>query len=763
MKKLFIALTSIVLILSIFMFGGLKVNAKQSTVGKIDCLICNPGEDCSSELRFAWKSSEKNCYFYFTVATDPNFSFAQKIKVSGTYDNTSFTNTNSDDAVLVEVYTYEYNMEGLVPDTQYLYKVTTIDNSTSTKTHSAKTASLSGTFNYLWIGDAHLTCFDWATEKRTNNSFKMIKKATEFCGGADLIVSTGDLVSYGSYYADWLEWNESDAFCNYIFADTTGNHDYYSRTIQAGSSKMTDFPYSWEASRNMPTNGITEFVEKGFKSNYYYLYNSCLFIAVDSISSSSPNRLIEKQKTWMKEVVEKEEGNFQWLIVYEHYPYFDGETAATNHYTSCYDAWYKIFDELGVDLAMSGDSHVYLRSKPLKGNKVDASGTVYMTCPQVGDRYRFITERRNDELMEVRIGTGQDKDISNYGLKDASGMSYIQITPESLTLSLIDTSFTVKDTFTIQPHREMPANLIERQAGQKDLLIDSFELLGYNGNEHETLVFDANRASYLKKVAIKNGENTTEITSFASACIDLGNLEDNKTYELDITATFTDGTTRNFKVYGSTYQRFGEISNFQVGVKDGKTVLTWDADVTDIVAKYEVFVDGASIGSTTSSKLELDTKMNINTVYTLKAYTAKDEVLFSTTSSYKLIGDINYDGIISDLDCDAIYNHVFGEELTGTAAKYADLNNDNRINFADVLMMVLYQSGKIEKTYTETYTVTFKDEIGKDLVTVIVEYGDDALAPTAPAKSGYTFVGWSKPVTNVTTDLIVYAVYNKNE
>ena len=57
------------------------------------------------------------------------------------------------------------------------------------------------------------------------------------------------------------------------------------------------------------------------------------------------------------------------------------------------------------------------------------------------------------------------------------------------------------------------------------------------------------------------------------------------------------------------------------------------------------------------------------------------------------------------------------------------------------------------------YTVTFKaddDQIGE---TQNVNFGESATAPTAPEKTGYDFKGWDKTFNNVTSDLIVNAVY----
>ena len=768
MKRLIIALCTFLLAVTLFFSLGSIAQAKQSGVGKIDCLVCNPGEDCSTELRFAWRSNEASSYFYITSGSDTRFANAKRYAVAGKLDKESYTNVSSDTPVEVSLYTFELEIDGLVSGTKYLYKATTIDGTGTSSVHTATTASLTGSFNFVWLGDDHLTHESWS--KRTTFTNNMLQQAVnqvanKGAGNTNLIVSTGDTVSYGSMYDDQLEWNDDLAFSNFVWADSPGNHDYYERwstynaSSGSSSSVMTRYPMSWEAARNMPDNGIESYVSLGYKSNYYFIYNSCLFVSIDSIGSKYTH---DEQEQWLKDTVTKMEGQFQWLIVYEHYPFFDGESASETHYSgSGFANWWKAFDEVGVDLALSGDSHVYLRSKPLKNRQVDETGTVYMTCPQIGDRYRYIEEEQNKDWMAVRIGAK----TGDYGLADKSGLGYFIVTPASITYTLIDTSYQERDTFTISPKRALPDGILEKQKVQDEILANSFELLGKNGSDSEVLVFDFNRVGYMKNLQVKlNGETLFTGNEFESSYIDLGNLEDDKVFELDLHVEFLDGTEKDFKVYGSTYAPYGTIGNFTVGVSDGKTVLTWEANTTNLISKYEVFAGDTSLGTATTTSLALDSKMPLDTVYTLKAYTTNNELIFTQDASYKLYGDINYDGEANIADCNKIFDALFnGETLSSQEKQFGDLNKDGKVNFADATIIMLYQSGKIEKTCTDKYTVTFKDDLGADLSSVKVIYGEDATAPTAPTKEGYTFIGWTKPITNVTSNLVVYAIYQKNE
>lgn len=62
-----------------------------------------------------------------------------------------------------------------------------------------------------------------------------------------------------------------------------------------------------------------------------------------------------------------------------------------------------------------------------------------------------------------------------------------------------------------------------------------------------------------------------------------------------------------------------------------------------------------------------------------------------------------------------------------------------------------------------TYKVTFVNKDGKEITHMEVPYGSDAKAPNAPEVEGYTFTKWDKDYTNVKSDLTVQAVYEINK
>ncbi len=62
----------------------------------------------------------------------------------------------------------------------------------------------------------------------------------------------------------------------------------------------------------------------------------------------------------------------------------------------------------------------------------------------------------------------------------------------------------------------------------------------------------------------------------------------------------------------------------------------------------------------------------------------------------------------------------------------------------------------------ESYTVVFKDWNSTVLDTSIVVFMEDAVPPDNPVREGYIFTGWDSDYTEITSDLVVTAMYDKS-
>lgn len=85
------------------------------------------------------------------------------------------------------------------------------------------------------------------------------------------------------------------------------------------------------------------------------------------------------------------------------------------------------------------------------------------------------------------------------------------------------------------------------------------------------------------------------------------------------------------------------------------------------------------------------------------------------------------------------------------------------LSFIVLLFTFIFAACKDDNKENKTFTVSFYD-VNELISTQIISYGEDAIEPEIPVKSGYIFEKWDKDFTNVKEDLIIKAIYvSKNK
>ncbi|MBQ2943733.1 MAG: hypothetical protein IJD93_03415 [Ruminococcus sp.] len=217
-----------------------------------------------------------------------------------------------------------------------------------------------------------------------------------------------------------------------------------------------------------------------------------------------------------------------------------------------------------------------------------------------------------------------------------------------------------------------------------------------------------------------------------------------------------------FKASGGTYEFKYEISTNRLSVYPAQT----DA-VVEVPTTKTVYVGVIEYIKDFVPTLHYwnDSGLAGDATLTATGETAK----YSVGSSYWSGAEQNFTVYKTTIPADATKMKTFkAEGNTNWAAEES--------TYSENMIILLFEYSNVyhnqKNTYFEpepvvTYTVTFKNWDGTTLATRTVEEGKAATAPTAPTRPAtndtvYTFSGWDKEFTNITSDLVVTALYTES-
>lgn len=378
-------------------------------------IMAGPGQDASRQAIISWHSPCPTSTLEYTDAYGTEFK--NSLTLEGVPTESDWEDRSS-------VYRYRAVLSDLVPGSTYRYRVREKESGTS-EVCEFRTAGTDGTFSFAWLSDIHAkkaSAFDNAQKLL---EYEKQKADISFC------LFTGDMVNQGKRYRYWESCKDSGLLTRMQFAFVIGNHEYYpnKKLETATNSYYLDFAAIPDNHGSSPS------------SDYWFLYNNVLFICLDTIAAQfytdqDINPILESQAKWLEETVRENEGKYKYLIVAQHYAFLDGDVPGTGYY----NFWYPIFDRCKVDLALASDTHAYSRSKVLFNDNEADSGTVYMTSPKTeGSKMSGIIS--DDSKLGTRSAFNS--------VKTVIGGSYVEVTPESLTVHVLGENLTEFDSVTI--------------------------------------------------------------------------------------------------------------------------------------------------------------------------------------------------------------------------------------------------------------------------------------------------------------------------
>ena len=421
------------------------ISAAAQTAENIYSVTSCPGEDASECINVSWAadSTLTDTYVMYSEIADTKWRRAKFIRpeqqefctvFDGVYSKTAENENFYENARFLKC---GASISGLAPDTEYKYAICSGKRMNRkgilSKVRRFKTAGASE-WSCCVISDFHSYP---PIGHRLSVAMDMFDTVKAYDPSIDWVLHVGDVCAWGGSYSFWKRMYEEKPFEDYFWAGVNGNHDNMTRQYRLTNDffRYTDY---------YPRNGYEG--EEGVC--YHFRYGEALFIMLNNENMRS-NDLLLKAQRWVKDVVTKARQSAdapKYIIVCEHYQWFYGGNGAISQYRR----WHDFFDELGVDLAIAGNNHIYVRTGAIfDGVKTDGgSGTVYLqtsSCDdERGELINVNTPMGNADLIEYRWTEGRHT-VSAVSMK---------VNPQCITIALLDRSGNVLDTAVIPAKEE---------------------------------------------------------------------------------------------------------------------------------------------------------------------------------------------------------------------------------------------------------------------------------------------------------------------
>jgi predicted phosphodiesterase len=256
-----------------------------------------------------------------------------------------------------DVAIHEVPLASLQPNTPYIYKVSSITAAGATVTGPLMTFQTAvdpdSAFSFVAIGD---------TQKNPVTTAKIADLAWK--RRPNFVIHLGDVVDNGRDKSEWVE--ELFRPCAELFG------------------RVAVFPAIGNHEKNDPQY-YKYFAVPAPKYYYRYRYGNADFFSIDTNKTSTAKG--GEQYEWLDRELAKSDA--KWKIVYHHHPSyssdnddygdtFKGEKSRLGDRKA--QALIPLYEKHKVDIVFNGHIHVYERSWPVRGGKVDRQdGTIYLT------------------------------------------------------------------------------------------------------------------------------------------------------------------------------------------------------------------------------------------------------------------------------------------------------------------------------------------------------------------------------------------------
>jgi hypothetical protein len=533
----------------------------------------------SNAITIRWKTD---------VATDSKVSIGTSV---GNYTITQNNAASSTD--------HEVRVTGLSADTKYYYAIGTSSQILLSGADqfftTAPAASVTRKMAFAAFGDCG----------RNENGFQSgtLNAYQNFVGSnpADILLLLGDnAYDFGTeaeYNNNFFNVYGNNILKNHVTFPSPGNHDYDFVSQQSRN-------HAYYNVFSAPSNGESGGVPSGTEAFYSYNWGNTHFISLDSYGEESDfTRIYDTtgaQITWLKNDLAA--NNRLWTVVYFHHPpYSMGSHSSDTDFdmTKIRQNLNRILERYGVDLVITGHSHDYERSYPMRNHfgtessfdvgthalynssgKYDGSSNscVYLTSSSNPNKKGTIYIVAGSAGADGGVQNGYPHNAMPFSVDDG-GMFYFTVENNRLDGKFIRRDGVIDDQFTIM-----------KDAG-KSVTINATP--GANTTLTASWVgsYQWSNGATTKSIVVSPNTSTTYTVSDPSGCI-------TDVYNVNVNANTrkVNGTTEapekemkagDWKVYPIPVKKGQQLTvagdtktpyTIQVIAKDGRTILTTTAN-----------------------------------------------------------------------------------------------------------------------------------------------------------------------------------------
>ena len=393
-------------------------------------------EDASRAVTVNYHCDKADSYVLVTRDGDTAFAQAKKVEpVCERWSSKGIENTAKTSTFYTQKrYVCYATLDGLQPDTRYRYKI--VAGKAESEVRTFRTAGQKGSWNFVAFTD-----FQHRENPVTLPLMQMMKDLAE----PDLMLCSGDQVDVAGNEYEWTYLLDNETFKDFVYAASPGDHAYWACDKENGGYPQYDQAYTFNRLFHFPQNGAPG----SRNTSYWFHYNNVLFVALDMDNSdiSTGNRFAEEVQ-WFEETLNRLQGTYQFLVVYQHKSIFGSEIVDSNVARYLRPQWFPVFQKYKVDLVLSGHDHIYSRTFALDGDqpaKAPGQGTYYLDMGSSGDKRRPLDKSLTESPRHAKV-----LDLKESGQSCACN---IEVDDTQMRVTVYDQDRNVVDGFTISAKR----------------------------------------------------------------------------------------------------------------------------------------------------------------------------------------------------------------------------------------------------------------------------------------------------------------------